>query len=133
MKFLALIPSNRNKSSLGFFVAHDQGKHRSRIHQKTKEIVTNLNEISRNLADISSYMNEFTKDDKLKKDISGTVSNINKISSNINKTLNGLNNLDANQKASMDCIISDAVVTSRNLRKFSEKLNKRFLLFRLMF
>ena len=101
--------------------------------KKTKEIVTNLNEISRNLADISSYMNEFTKDDKLKKDISGTVSNINKISSNINKTLNGLNNLDANQKASMDCIISDAVVTSRNLRKFSEKLNKRFLLFRLMF
>ena len=101
--------------------------------KKTKEIVTNLNEISRNLADISSYMNEFTKDDKLKKDISGTVSNINKISSNINKTLNGLNNLDANQKANMDCIISDAVVTSRNLRKFSEKLNKRFLLFRLMF
>lgn len=101
--------------------------------KKTKEIVTNLNEISRNLADISSYMNEFTKDDKLKKDISGTVSNINKISSNINKTLNGLNNLDANQKANMDCIISDAVVTSRNLRKFSEKLNKRFLLFRLIF
>lgn len=46
--------------------------------KKTKEIVTNLNEISRNLADISSYMNEFTKDDKLKKDISGTVSNINR-------------------------------------------------------
>lgn len=101
--------------------------------KKTKEIVTNLNEISRNLADISSYMNEFTKDDKLRKDISGTVSNINKISSNINKTLNNLNNLDPNQKANMDCIISDTVVISRNLRQFSEKLNKRFLLFRLMF
>ena len=101
--------------------------------KKTKEIVTNLNEISRNLADISSYMNEFTKDDKLKKDISGTVSNINKISSNINKTLNNLNNLDPSQKANMDCIISDTVVISRNLRQFSEKLNKRFLLFRLMF
>lgn len=101
--------------------------------KKTKEIVTNLNEISRNLADISSYMNEFTQDDKLKKDISGTVSNINKISTNINKTLNNLNNLDPCQKASVDDIISDTVVTSRNLRKFSEKLNKRFLLFRLMF
>ncbi len=101
--------------------------------KKTKEIITNLDEISRNLADISSYMNEFTKDDKLKKDITSTVSNINKISANINKTLNNLNNLDSCQKASVDSIISDTVVTSRNLRKFSEKLNKRFLLFRLMF
>ena len=101
--------------------------------KKTKEIITNLDEISRNLADISSYMNEFTKDDKLKNDISSTVSNINKISANINKTLNNLNNLDPCQKASVDSIISDTVVTSRNLRKFSEKLNKRFLLFRLMF
>ncbi len=101
--------------------------------KRTKEIITNLDEISRNLADISSYMNEFTKDDKLKKDISSTVSNINKISANINKTLNNLNNLDSCQKASVDNIISDTVVTSRNLRKFSEKLNKRFLLFRLMF
>ncbi len=101
--------------------------------KKTKEIVTNLNEISRNLADISSYMNEFTKDDKLKNDISNTVSNISKISANINKTLNNLNNLDPSQKASVDCIISDTLVISRNLRKFSEKLNKRFLLFRLMF
>ena len=101
--------------------------------KKTKEIVTNLNEISRNLADISSYMNEFTQDDKLKNDISGTVSNINKISANINKTLNNLNNLDPCQKASVDTILSDTAVTSRNLRLFSEKLNKRFLLFRLMF
>ncbi len=101
--------------------------------KKTKEILANTNEISRNLADISSYMNEFTKDDKLKNDISSTVSNINKISANINKTLNNLNNLDSCQKASIDTILSDAVVTSRNLRKFSEKLNKRFLLFRLMF
>ena len=101
--------------------------------KKTKEIITNLDEISRNLADISSYVNEFTKDDKLKKDISSTISNMNKISANINKTLNNLNNLDPCEKANISSIISDTVVTSRNLRKFSEKLNKRFLLFRLMF
>ena len=101
--------------------------------KKTKEIITNIDEISRNLADISSYVNEFTKDDKLKKDISSTISNMNKISANINKTLNNLNNLDPCEKANINSIISDTVVTSRNLRKFSEKLNKRFLLFRLMF
>ena len=101
--------------------------------KKTKEIITNVDEISRNLADISSYVNEFTKDDKLKKDISSTISNMNKISANINKTLNNLNNLDPCEKANISSIISDTVVTSRNLRKFSEKLNKRFLLFRLMF
>ncbi len=101
--------------------------------KKTKEIITNIDEISRNLADISSYVNEFTQDDKLKKDISSTISNMNKISANINKTLNNLNNLDPCEKANISSIISDTVVTSRNLRKFSEKLNKRFLLFRLMF
>ena len=101
--------------------------------KKTKEIITNVDEISRNLADISSYVNEFTKDDKLKKDISSTISNMNKISANINKTLNNLNNADPCEKANISSIISDTVVTSRNLRKFSEKLNKRFLLFRLMF
>ncbi len=101
--------------------------------KKTKEIITNIDEISRNLADISSYVNEFTQDDKLKKDISSTISNMNKISANINKTLNNLNNADPCEKANINSIISDTVVTSRNLRKFSEKLNKRFLLFRLMF
>lgn len=101
--------------------------------KKTKEIITNIDEISRNLADISSYVNEFTQDDKLKKDISSTISNMNKISANINKTLNNLNNADPCEKANISSIISDTVVTSRNLRKFSEKLNKRFLLFRLMF
>ena len=95
--------------------------------------ITSLDEISRNLADISSYVNQLTQDDKLKKDISSTISNMNKTSANINKTLNNLNNADPCEKANISSIISDTVVTSRNLRKFSEKLNKRFLLFRLMF
>lgn len=101
--------------------------------RQTKEMLSNLDEISRNLADISSYVNEFTQDDKLKKDIAGTVSNINKITKSVNKALCESENMNDKQKSSISSMIQDAAVTTRNLKKFSEKLNKRFLLFRLMF
>ena len=38
-----------------------------------------------------------------------------------------------NQASDLKRIVSDTVVTTSNLKKFSEKLNKRFLLFRLLF
>lgn len=101
--------------------------------KQTKEILTNLNEISCNLADISSYVNEFTQDDKLKTDISGTVSNINKITKNINKTLENIENMDENEKTNLKSMLQDTAVVAKNLKQFSAKLNKRFLLFRLMF
>ena len=41
-------------------------------------------------------------------------------------------NEDDKQKE-VKTILSDVAVTTSNLRKFSEKLNKRFLLFRLLF
>ena len=36
-------------------------------------------------------------------------------------------------KTELDAILEDTKVTTCNLRKFSEKLNKRFLIFRLLF
>ena len=40
---------------------------------------------------------------------------------------------DYENKTEIQAMIDDATVTTANLRKFSEKLNKRFLLFRLLF
>ena len=52
----------------------------------------------------------------------------------LNKTLEIVNSsVGPEQRAEIKQAIDDASQTSANVRKFSEKLNKRFLLFRLMF
>ena len=48
-------------------------------------------------------------------------------------TVNRVNPANPNQASDLQQIVKDTVVTTSNLRKFSDKLNKRFLLFRLMF
>ncbi len=99
----------------------------------TKEIMTNLNQISKNLADISTYVNDFTDDENVKKDLKQTISGLNQAIGEINKSLVKTNSMCESDKLSVSSALSDTVVTARNLKKFSEKLNKRFLLFRLMF
>ena len=102
--------------------------------KSTKETLANLNEISKNLADISVYVNEFTDDENVKKDLKATISGLNQAICGINQSLKKANSsLNDSEKLSVSSALSDTVVTARNLKKFSEKLNKRFLLFRLMF
>jgi len=101
--------------------------------KQSKEMLANINEISKNLADISSYVNTFTKDEKLKKDLTQTITNISAATKSLNDTLASVNKLEDGEQLNLKNAISDAVVTTRNLKNFSEKLNKRFLLFRLMF
>ena len=69
----------------------------------------------------------------MKKDLTYTVNTVNKAMSDISTTLASLNNLTPENKTEIQQIIEDTSATTCNLRKFSEKLNKRFLLFRLMF
>ena len=89
--------------------------------------------IMTNVSDITTYVNNMTKDDKVKKELSTAVTNINKAMSDISSALEVVNSLPADKKKEVSCILSDVAVSTANLRKFSEKLNKRFLLFRLMF
>lgn len=96
----------------------------------------NLKVIAENLSQISESVNEITKDDKLKNQINSAITNANKAMSEVATTLetvNKVNPTSANQASDLQKIIDDTVVTTCNLRKFSDKLNKRFLLFRLLF
>ena len=86
-----------------------------------------------NVSEIITYINSMTKDDNLKKDITRTVNTINKAMSDISTTLVALNELTPDNKTEIQKIVEDTSVATCNLRKFSEKLNKRFLLFRLLF
>ena len=107
----------------------------SNVLEKTdsKAMAEDLNIIMSNITDISSYVNTLTKDDKLKKELSCTIANINKAMCDISSALEIVSTLPDDKKKEVSNILSDVAVSTSNLRKFSEKLNKRFLLFRLMF
>lgn len=96
----------------------------------------NLKIISENLSQISTSVNSMTKDDKLKNQLTSAITNVNKAMAEASTALEAVNSVNpANQNQATDLkrIIEDTVVTTSNLRKFSDKLNKRFLLFRLLF
>ena len=96
----------------------------------------NLKIIAENLSQISESVNSMTKDDKLKNQLTTAITNVNNAMSEAATaldTVNKVNPSNPNQASDLQQIVSDTVVTANNLKKFSEKLNKRFLLFRLMF
>lgn len=99
----------------------------------TKQTLQNLQVASKNIAEISEFVNTMTKDEKLKAEINDTMKKFNKAMDELTLTLTNVNNLTTEQKSNIESTLNNACETSKNLRKFSEKLNKRFLLFRLMF
>lgn len=96
-------------------------------------ISADLRATMHNVNEISGYVNSMTKDDNIKKDLNRTVNNVNKAMTDISTTLASLNAMTPDNKTEIQKIIDDTSVTTSNLKKFSEKLNKRFLLFRLLF
>ena len=101
--------------------------------QKTGE---NIKIIAENLAQISTSVNSLTSNEKLKSDLTSAISNVNNAMVEMSTALATVNRIDPASKnhiSDLQKIVDDMVVTTGNLKKFSEKLNKRFLLFRLLF
>lgn len=101
--------------------------------EESEKLAADIREITHNTNEISGYINGMTKDDQLKKDLTNTVANANKAMTNLNIALSAVNQMTPEKKTELQAIIDDTKVTTCNLKKFSEKLNKRFLLWRLMF
>ncbi len=101
--------------------------------EEATQMAADIREIAHNANEISTYINGFTKDEQLKKDLTSAVSNANKAMINLNMALSTVNQMTPEKKTELQTIIDDTKVTTCNLKKFSEKLNKRFLLWRLMF
>jgi len=99
----------------------------------SKRMAADLQSIVQNLNDISTYISSMTKDEKLKKQLVTTVNNINKAMTDVSNALELVNGMTPDQKCQLQQIVEDTSVTTHNLKKFTERLNKRFLLFRLMF
>ena len=84
-----------------------------------------------NIAEISNSINRLSKDEKLKNNLMQTIDNVNRALCNISATLEVVNS--TKDKSNIRQVMDDTAATVSNLKKFSEKLNKRFLLFRLLF
>ena len=96
-----------------------------------KKFANDLGVTMNNVAEISNSVNRISKDQKLKDNLLVTIDNINRALCNVSSTLEVVNN--TKDKANVKQVVEDTAATVHNLRKFSEKLNKRFLIFRLLF
>ena len=96
-----------------------------------KDFAEDLNALMNNLNEISASVNTMTKDENLKNKVSASIDNLNTTMCEVSKALKSVNGKE--DKNNIETIVKDTKETVSNLRKFSEKLNKRFLLFRLMF
>ena len=100
---------------------------------QAQKMAENLRAITNNINEISTFVNSLTKDDQLKKDLNRAVNNVNTAMCDISKALDSVNQLTPENKTELQTIMENTSATTANLKKFSEKLNKRFLLFRLLF
>lgn len=96
-----------------------------------KDFAEDLNSVMNNLNEISTAVNKMTKDENIKKKFSDSVDNLNITMCEVSRALETVNG--KGDKDNLKQIVNDTSETIGNLKKFSEKLNKRFLLFRLMF
>lgn len=97
----------------------------------SKAFAEDLTGLMNNLREISDSINVMTKDENLKGKIVNSIDNLNITMCEVSKALETING--KGDKDNLKQIIEDTSETVENLKKFSEKLNKRFLLFRLMF
>ena len=91
-----------------------------------------LNAVMTNMNEISTAINKMTKDENLKTKLNTSIDNLNVTMYELTTALETLNG-ERGDKENLKQIITDTSETVSNLKKFSEKLNKRFLLFRLLF
>jgi hypothetical protein len=101
--------------------------------EEAKKMAADIRTITENLAEISTSVSMMTKDEQLKNDLKNTLANTNKALTGVSTALASVNRMTPENKTELDAILDDAKVTTCNLKKFSEKLNKRFLIFRLLF
>lgn len=101
--------------------------------EESKKMAQDIRTITDNIAEISTSVGAMTKDEQLKKDLKNTLANTNKALNNVSTALASVNKMTPENKTELDELLEDAKITTSNLKKFSEKLNKRFLIFRLLF
>lgn len=97
-----------------------------------KLIMSDLKTTANNSAELSSQLKRIAADQALETKVNNAVDMLNSSLTNLSEILEDVETV-TEDKQSVKAIINNTEQTSANLNKFSKKLNKRFLLFRLLF
>ena len=100
---------------------------------QTAAILSDLKTTVRNVSEISECINGMTKDPVVKAKLNDTVDKLNLALDKLTITLDTVNYVTEDERDNIKESLHEIEDTTKNVKKFSEKLNKRFLLFRLMF
>ncbi len=98
-----------------------------------KDTLLYVNNTTKDLSDIMASLNEISKDEDFKTNLGSTLTNLNTTLCKIDNVLGDVEQITGEEEEKLKGIIDDSTDISKNLKKFSDKLNKRFLLLRLMF
>lgn len=101
--------------------------------QETQQTLKYLRETSKNMSELSASVNEIAKDENFKAEVKMTAANLNQSLNALEGALGAVSNISPQDKSNIQSTLNNTAELTCNLKKFSEKLNKRFLLFRLMF
>lgn len=100
---------------------------------ETEKLLADLKITMKNVSELSDCLNKMSKDPRVKEEVAKTFKNLNEALCKLTVTLDTVNYATEDQRDELKQSIKDVEATTANVKKFSEKLNKRFLLFRLMF
>jgi glutamine synthetase type III len=101
--------------------------------EKTQKTLLYVNDTAKNLSELTNYINGVSKDKDVQNRITKTVDNLNESLLQLSTSLKKVENVTGPEEDKIKSILDDTADISKNLKGFSEKLNKRFLLLRLMF
>jgi len=102
-------------------------------NSKLKDSLVNINSTSKDLSEVVHYVNDLTKNDEFNTKINDTITNLNISITKLSQVIDTVDDLTTEEKTRIKEILTNSEKISKDMGKFSNKLNKRFLLLRLMF
>ena len=102
-------------------------------NSKLQDSLININSTTKDLSEVVKYVNDLTQNKDFNTKIDTTVNNLNTSISKLTQVLNTVDELTTDEKDKLKEILANSQDISKDMKKFSNKLNKRFLLLRLLF
>ena len=100
---------------------------------KLQDSLVNINSTTKDLSEVVKYVNDLTKNKDFNTKIDTTVNNLNTSITKLSQVLDTVDELTTEEKGRLKEILDNSEEISKDMKKFSNKLNKRFLLLRLLF
>lgn len=102
-------------------------------NSKLQDSLVNINSTTKDLSEVVKYVNDLSKNKDFNNKIDTTVNNLNISISKLSQVLDTVDELTTEEKDKLKDILNNSQDISKDMKTFSNKLNKRFLLLRLLF